>query len=94
MKFCRLRRGRGALYRYGQNGDGAGGNDNFKGINAVKIALTVNGLTVEAHYHDDEIEKVHKPLLQQLAKIHAAAKTRAPYHQSFLARRPAQANPR
>lgn len=38
----------------------------------MKIALTVNGLHVEAHYHDDEIEKVHKPLLQQLAKIHAA----------------------
>nr|WP_206437188.1 nucleoside/nucleotide kinase family protein [Salmonella enterica] len=27
---------------------------------------------VEAHYHDDEIEQVHKPLLQHLAKIHAA----------------------
>lgn len=38
----------------------------------MEIALTVNGLHVEAHYHDDEIEKVHKPLLQQLAKIHAA----------------------
>jgi pantothenate kinase len=38
----------------------------------VKIELTVNGLQVEAHYHDDEIENVHKPLLQQLAKIHAA----------------------
>lgn len=37
----------------------------------MKIELTVNGLQVEAHYHDDEIEKVHKPLLQQLAKIHA-----------------------
>lgn len=38
----------------------------------MKIALTVNGLHVEAHYHDDEIEQIHKPLLQQLAKIHAA----------------------
>ncbi|HDJ2741286.1 nucleoside/nucleotide kinase family protein [Salmonella bongori] len=38
----------------------------------MKIGLTVNGLHVEAHYHDDEIETVHKPLLQQLAKIHAA----------------------
>lgn len=38
----------------------------------MKIELTVNGLQVEAHYHDDEIENVHKPLLQQLAKIHAA----------------------
>ncbi|EAA7633005.1 nucleoside/nucleotide kinase family protein [Salmonella enterica] len=38
----------------------------------MKIALTVNGLHVEAHYHDDEIEQVHKPLLQHLAKIHAA----------------------
>ena len=37
----------------------------------MKIELTVNGLQVEAHYHDDEIENVHKPLLQQLAKIHA-----------------------
>lgn len=34
----------------------------------MKIKLTVNGLQVEAHYHDDEIENVHKPLLQQLAK--------------------------
>lgn len=38
----------------------------------MKIGLTVNGLHVEAHYHDDEIEQVHKPLLQQLAKIDAA----------------------
>ncbi|HCL5267358.1 TPA: nucleoside/nucleotide kinase family protein [Salmonella enterica] len=38
----------------------------------MKIALTVNGLHVEAHYYDDEIEQVHKPLLQHLAKIHAA----------------------
>ena len=37
----------------------------------MKIKLTVNGLQVEAHYRDDEIENVHKPLLQQLAKIHA-----------------------
>ena len=37
----------------------------------MKIELTVNGLQVEAHYHDDEITNVHKPLLQQLAKIHA-----------------------
>ncbi|POT56696.1 nucleoside/nucleotide kinase family protein [Citrobacter amalonaticus] len=38
----------------------------------MKIGLTVNGLHVEAHYDDDEIENVHKPLLQQLAKIDAA----------------------
>ncbi|MDR9891458.1 nucleoside/nucleotide kinase family protein [Pseudenterobacter timonensis] len=38
----------------------------------MKIGLTVNGLHVEAHYQDDEIENVHKPLLRQLAKIHSA----------------------
>ncbi|WP_313107632.1 nucleoside/nucleotide kinase family protein [Atlantibacter sp.] len=38
----------------------------------MKIELMVNGLQVEAHYHDDEIKNVHKPLLQQLAKIQAA----------------------
>ncbi|EKJ8217380.1 nucleoside/nucleotide kinase family protein [Citrobacter sedlakii] len=38
----------------------------------MKIGLTVNGLDVTAHYHDDEIEIVHKPLLRQLAKINAA----------------------
>ncbi|MEX3018276.1 nucleoside/nucleotide kinase family protein [Kluyvera sp. STS39-E] len=38
----------------------------------MKIWLTVNGLQIEAHYHDDEIEKVHKPLLCKLAQLHAA----------------------
>ncbi|HCD1253997.1 TPA: nucleoside/nucleotide kinase family protein [Citrobacter amalonaticus] len=38
----------------------------------MKIGLMVNGLRVEAHYHDDEIENVHKPLLQRLANIHSA----------------------
>nr|WP_272501581.1 nucleoside/nucleotide kinase family protein [Silvania confinis] len=32
----------------------------------------VNGLHVEAFYNDDEIENVHKPLLQQLTKVHSA----------------------
>ena len=53
-----------------------GGNDNFKGTYAVKIGLTVNGLHVEAHYPDDEIENVHKPLLRQLAKRHFASASR------------------
>ncbi|MFQ8719424.1 MAG: nucleoside/nucleotide kinase family protein, partial [Enterobacter hormaechei] len=39
----------------------------------MKIGLTVNGLHVEAHYPDDEIENVHKPLLRQLAKLHSAS---------------------
>lgn len=38
----------------------------------MKIGLMVNGLAVDAYYQDDEIENVHKPFLQQLAKIHAA----------------------
>lgn len=38
----------------------------------MKIGLMVNGLRVEAHYHDDEIENVHKPLLQRLANVHSA----------------------
>ena len=37
-------------------------------INAVKIELTVNGLNVK-HYHDEEIERVHKPLLRMLAAL-------------------------
>ncbi|AKE61773.1 nucleoside/nucleotide kinase family protein [Citrobacter farmeri] len=37
----------------------------------MKIGLMVNGLRVEAHYHDDEIENVHKPLLQRLANVHS-----------------------
>ena len=36
----------------------------------MKIELTVNGLQVEAHYHDDEITNVQKTLLQQQTKIH------------------------
>lgn len=39
----------------------------------MKIGLKVNGLDVEAHYPDDEIENVHKPLLRQLAKLHSAS---------------------
>lgn len=42
----------------------------------MKIGLTVNGLYVEAHYPDDEIENVHKPLLRQLAKRHFASASR------------------
>ncbi|MGK9175448.1 nucleoside/nucleotide kinase family protein [Yokenella regensburgei] len=42
----------------------------------MKIALTVNGLQTEAHYHDDEIEHVHKPLLRKLAQVHAAHSAR------------------
>lgn len=38
----------------------------------MKIGLMVNGLRVEAHYHDDEIANVHKPLLQRLANVHSA----------------------
>lgn len=38
----------------------------------MKIGLMVNGLRVEAHYDDDEIENVHKPLLQRLARLHCA----------------------
>ena len=37
----------------------------------MKISLMVNGLQVEAHYSDDEINNVHRPLLQQLAQRHA-----------------------
>ena len=69
-----------------------GGNDNFKGTYAVKIGLTVNGLHVEAHYPDDEIENVHKPLLRQLAKRHFASASRRTI--VFSARRPGRANPR
>jgi len=35
----------------------------------VKIDLTVNGLKVQAQYHVDEIENVHKPLLRMLAAL-------------------------
>ena len=38
----------------------------------MKIGLMVNGLRVEAHYDDDEIENVHKPLLQRLTRLHCA----------------------
>lgn len=38
----------------------------------MKIGLMVNGLRVEAYYDDDEIENVHKPLLQRLANVHSA----------------------
>lgn len=35
----------------------------------MKIKLSVNGLEVEAHYSDTEIETVHKPLLKRLAQL-------------------------
>ncbi|EFD1056034.1 nucleoside/nucleotide kinase family protein [Escherichia coli] len=35
----------------------------------MKIELTVNGLKVQAQYHDDEIKNVHKPLLRMLAAL-------------------------
>lgn len=35
----------------------------------MKIELTVNGLKVQAQYHDDEIENIHKPLLRKLAAL-------------------------
>ena len=35
----------------------------------MKIELTVNGLKVQAQYHVDEIENVHKPLLRMLAAL-------------------------
>lgn len=35
----------------------------------MKIELTVNGLNVQAQYHDEEIERVHKPLLHMLAAL-------------------------
>lgn len=38
----------------------------------MKIGLMVNGLHVEAHYDEDEVENVHKPLLQRLARLHSA----------------------
>lgn len=36
----------------------------------MKISLTVNGLPVDAQYSDDEIQNVHLPLLQHIAKRH------------------------
>lgn len=36
----------------------------------MNISLMVNGLQVDAHYSDEEIEKVHRPLLQQIAQRH------------------------
>lgn len=36
----------------------------------MKISLTVNGLPVEAQYGEDEIQNVHLPLLQDIAKLH------------------------
>lgn len=35
----------------------------------MKIELTVNGLNVQAQYHDEEIERVHKLLLRMLAAL-------------------------
>ena len=35
----------------------------------MKIELTVNGLNVQAQYHDEEIKRVHKPLLRMLAAL-------------------------
>lgn len=34
----------------------------------MKIELTMNGLNVQAQYHDEEIERVHK-LLRMLAAL-------------------------
>lgn len=59
-----------------QNGADAGSNDHLKGINAVKIELTVNGLNVQAQYHDEEIERVHKPLLRMLAALQTVSPQR------------------
>lgn len=38
----------------------------------MKTGLVVNGLHVDAYYQDDEVENVHKPLLNRLAMQHAA----------------------
>lgn len=42
----------------------------------MKIELTVNGLNVQAQYHDEEIERVHKPLLRMLAALQAVSSQR------------------
>lgn len=39
----------------------------------MKIKLKVNGLAVDAHYSQAEIENVHKPLLRRLAALHAVS---------------------
>lgn len=39
----------------------------------MKIMLTINGIDVAAHFSEQDIETVHKPLLQRLARLHAAA---------------------
>lgn len=39
----------------------------------MKIMLTINGLEVAAHFSEQDIETVHKPLLQKLARLHADA---------------------
>ena len=35
----------------------------------MKIQLSINGLTTEAYFNDEEIETVHKPLLKRLAEL-------------------------
>ncbi len=55
--------------RMSQNGADAAVTTTFKGINAVKIELTVNGLKIQAQYQNEEIENVHKPLLRMLAAL-------------------------
>ncbi len=57
----------------------------LKGINAVKIELTVNGLNVQAQYHDEEIERVHKPLLQYAGGL-TDGKSRAATYGGFSLR--------
>lgn len=42
----------------------------------MKIELTVNGLNVQAQYHDEEIERVHKPLLRMLAALQTVSPQR------------------
>ncbi|MFP2470544.1 nucleoside/nucleotide kinase family protein [Pseudescherichia vulneris] len=39
----------------------------------MKIMLTINGLDVAAHFSEQDVATVHKPLLQRLAALHAAA---------------------
>lgn len=39
----------------------------------MNIDLIINGLTVCAHFQDDEIEQLHKPLLKRLGTLHRAS---------------------
>lgn len=42
----------------------------------MKISLQINGLLTDAWYDDDEVVSIHKPLLQQLAKLNAESPKR------------------